>query len=170
MRIAILGNSGGGKSTLARRLASEQGLPLHEVDRIHWQPGWVLAPEDVYRAAHERMLAQPSWLIDGLGRLDSIPSRIERATMLILIDLPLWQHFCLAAERQTAWALGKLEHKPAGVEQMPSTKALFETIWTLDREWLPVIRAQLDQARTAGKDVRSIHSLEALERFDLGAT
>ena len=124
MRIAILGNSGGGKSTLPRRLASEQRLPLHEVDRVLWQPGWVLTPDDVYRAAHERILAQPSWLIDGLGRLDSIPSRIERATTPILIDLPLWQHFWLAAERQTAWAMGKLEHKPAGcrgdaVDQSP---------------------------------------------------
>jgi hypothetical protein len=38
-------------------------------------------------------------------------------------------HFWLAAERQIAWSAGELEHPPAGIREMPPTKALFENIW-----------------------------------------
>jgi adenylate kinase family enzyme len=33
-RIAIIGNAGGGKSTLARAMAARRGLPLTEVDKL----------------------------------------------------------------------------------------------------------------------------------------
>jgi adenylate kinase family enzyme len=39
MRIAVIGNSGGGKSVLARRLAFELQLPYVEVDSLLWLPG-----------------------------------------------------------------------------------------------------------------------------------
>jgi adenylate kinase family enzyme len=41
-RIAVIGNSGGGKSTVARHLAVSRGLPLVEVDALLWRPGWQL--------------------------------------------------------------------------------------------------------------------------------
>ncbi|WP_245298223.1 AAA family ATPase [Rhodomicrobium vannielii] len=40
-RVLVLGCSGSGKSTLARRLAAAHGLPLIDLDREHWRPGWV---------------------------------------------------------------------------------------------------------------------------------
>jgi adenylate kinase family enzyme len=150
---------------LARRLASQHRLPLYEVDKILWRPGWVLAPEQDYAAEHDRILAEPAWLLDGLGRLESIAPRIERATHVILVDMPLWQHFWLAAERQIAWAQGALAERPAGLAEMPPTRAFFETIWTLDRDWLPEIRERLARAERAGTDVRRIGSPEELETF-----
>jgi adenylate kinase family enzyme len=36
-RIAIIGNAGGGKSTLARKLAKQRGLRHIEIDRLLWQ-------------------------------------------------------------------------------------------------------------------------------------
>jgi hypothetical protein len=100
-----------------------------------------------------------------LGRLESIAPRIERATHVILVDMPLWQHFWLAAERQIAWAQGALAERPAGLAEMPPTRAFFETIWTLDRDWLPEIRERLARAERAGTDVRRIGSPEELETF-----
>ena len=38
-RVAIFGNAGGGKSTLARGLAAITGLPLHMVDLLEFRPG-----------------------------------------------------------------------------------------------------------------------------------
>ncbi len=38
-RVAVFGNAGGGKSTLARRLAELTGLPLHPLDVIQFRPG-----------------------------------------------------------------------------------------------------------------------------------
>ena len=39
-RIVVIGNAGGGKSTLARLLAQRRGLPHIEIDRLLWQEGW----------------------------------------------------------------------------------------------------------------------------------
>jgi hypothetical protein len=36
-RVAIFGNAGGGKSTLARELAAITGLPLHVIDKIRFR-------------------------------------------------------------------------------------------------------------------------------------
>ena len=49
-RIAVIGNAGGGKSTLARALATRRGLPYVEIDALLWRDGWQPAPEDEYEA------------------------------------------------------------------------------------------------------------------------
>ena len=61
-RIAEIGNSGGGKSTLARRLAAWRSLPLVGVDALLWQPGWQLAPILEYERAHAEAIGRESWL------------------------------------------------------------------------------------------------------------
>jgi hypothetical protein len=76
---------------------------------------------------HDAIVARADWLIDGLGQQTSISGRIARATEVILIDMPLWMHFWLAAERQIAWASGKLEHAPGSIAQMPPTLRLFRS-------------------------------------------
>lgn len=169
-RIVIIGNAGGGKSTLARKLAERRGLRHVEIDRLLWQDGWVLTPEDVYARQHRDIIQQDGWVIDGLGRQNSIAERIDRATEIILIDMPLWMHFWLAAERQIAWASGKLEHAPAGIARMPPTKGLFQTIWEVDRDWMPGIRTLCTEAEARGKIVTRLTSVDELAAFSPGTT
>jgi hypothetical protein len=164
-RIVIIGNAGGGKSTLARKLAERRGLRHVEIDRLLWQEGWVLTPEDVYTRQHRDIIAQDDWVIDGLGRQNSIADRIGRATEIILIDMPLWMHFWLAAERQMAWARGDLDHAPGGIAQMPPTDHLFRTIWEVDQTWMPAIRALCTEAETQGKIVTRLTSVDELDAF-----
>lgn len=38
-RVAVFGNAGGGKSTLAKQLAEITGLALHPIDSIKFKPG-----------------------------------------------------------------------------------------------------------------------------------
>lgn len=161
-RVSVVGNAGGGKSTLARRLGERHGLPCHEVDALLWRPDWEPAPEADYEAAHEALIEGERWVIDGLGRLESLPRRLERSTEIVFVDLPLWQHFWLAAERQIAWARGELEHRPGGAEVMPPTERLFRAIWTLDREWMPRVRTLVEARETAGARVFRIDTVEDL--------
>jgi adenylate kinase family enzyme len=161
-RIAVIGNSGGGKSTLSRALAAARQVPHIEIDRFLWRPGWRWAPIAEYEAEHARLIAGERWLMDGLGTRDSIPARLDRATEIILIDLPLWVHFWLAAERQTAYATGAVEHPPAGERQMPPTKGLFENMWNIDRDWMPDIRRLVDEEEAKGKIVVRLGSLAAM--------
>jgi hypothetical protein len=164
-RVVVIGNSGGGKSVLARHLANRLDLPYVEIDALLWRPGWQLAPPEEYAAAHAQQLGESRWVIDGLGTRASIPARLGRATDIVLIDLPLWLHFSLAAERQLAWAAGRLDHPPAGIGEMPPLRGLFQTMWEIDREWLPEIRALVDAEAARGKRVFRLASLEALDGF-----
>jgi adenylate kinase family enzyme len=164
-RIVVIGNAGGGKSTLARGLAQRRGLTHVEIDRLLWREGWVLTPEALYRCQHQEIIEQDRWVIDGLGRQDSIAPRIGRATEIILIDMPLWMHFWLAAERQIAWARGDLDHTPGGISQMPPTEHLFRTIWEVDQAWMPGIRVLCTEAETKGKIVTRLTSVDELNAF-----
>lgn len=164
-RIAIIGNAGGGKSTLARALSRKRGLPHVELDRLLWQESWQPASSDVFARRHAELIQRDRWIIDGLGQQASVLERLSRATEVILIDMPLWTHFWLAAERQVAWARGKLEHPPGGIAEMPSTRALFRTIWDVDQGWMPEIRALCIDAEADGKIVARLTNLDELDAF-----
>ena len=88
-RIAILGNTAGGKSTLARHLAKTRNLPHIEIDEIYWMPDWTAVPAEAYERDHEAALEMPEWIIDGGGDLASVQKRVDRANELILLDFPL---------------------------------------------------------------------------------
>ena len=169
MRVSILGNAGGGKSTLARRLADEHGLSYIEVDAFLWTPDWELVPEAQYTARHDDVLAGDGWILDGMGLPGSLDARFRRSTAIVLVDLPLWQHYWLAAERQAAWAAGTLALPPGGQGARPDTRQLFEFMWMIDRDLLPAIRAKVDAAEEAGTDVRRIRDVDELAGVSLAA-
>ena len=164
-RIAIIGNGGGGKSTLARTLAKQRRLRHVEIDQLLWQEGWKLSPADIYLKQHAELIASDGWVIDGLGHQASISDRLSRATEIILIDMPLWRHFWLAAERQIAWASGKLEHTPGRISTIPPTDALFRTIWEVEQTWMPALRVLCTEAETNGTTLTRLTSLEELNAF-----
>ena len=67
-RIVVIGTSGAGKTTLARKIAERLGLPHIELDAINWQPGWRDLdrhdqPEFV-RSVSEAIQAE-RWVADG---------------------------------------------------------------------------------------------------------
>ncbi len=164
-RIAIIGNAGAGKSTLARKIAANRNLSYIEIDRLLWLPGWELVPEADYKAAHAQVITGESWIIDGLGRQDSIEPRLRRATSIILIDMPLWMHFWLTAERQISWHRGRLDHPPAGGNAPPPMDALFRTIWDVDKDWMPGIRDLVQSEQKQGKRVDRISSVDELNHY-----
>jgi len=162
-RIVVIGNAAGGKSTLARHLAQRKALPLIELDKLLWQEGWRLAPADTYARKHAEIISRDGWVIEGLGSQASIPERVARATEIVLIDMPLWMHFALAAERQVKWK--EQEAPPAGSTEMPPTRELFKTMWEVDQSWLPAIRDLCGDAELAGKSVTRLFSLKDIEVF-----
>lgn len=164
-RVVVIGNSGGGKSVLSRQLAAKLRLPYTDLDAILWRPGWQLAPVEAYQSEHARLIAQERWLLDGLGRRESLPSRLARATGVVLLDLPLWMHFWLATERQIRWMAGDLPHPPGGHSEAPPLRGMFQTIWEVDRDWMPEIRSLVADAERRGKRVFRLTSVEDLEAF-----
>ena len=56
-RVAVFGNAGGGKSTLARELAVVAGLPLAVIDELEYRAGGVKVPREEYLQAYAKLLA-----------------------------------------------------------------------------------------------------------------
>ena len=87
-RIVVIGTSGAGKTTLARKIAERLGLPHIELDAINWQPGWRDLhrhdqPEFVRRVA-EAIQAE-RWVAD--GNYGSVRDMLwRRATHLVWLD------------------------------------------------------------------------------------
>jgi len=64
-RIAVVGSSCAGKTTLARELASRLGAPHVELDALHWGPDWTPRPTETFRARVAAAVAAPRWVCDG---------------------------------------------------------------------------------------------------------
>ncbi len=125
-RIAVIGNGGGGKSTLARALGSHLGIPLHEVDEVQWLPDWRRAPLDEVVQTLERWAAQDSWIIDGFGPWPVLDRRMGRADTIVYIDLPFRTHLWWAAKRQVISLLRRRAW--AGQSAPPPSLLLFRTL------------------------------------------
>ena len=96
-RVAVFGNAGGGKSTLARRLADLTRLPLYPLDMIQFRAGGGRVPHEQYLKAD--LLRQDEWIIDGFGCVASAWERFSEADTLVYVDLPLTTHYWWVTKR-----------------------------------------------------------------------
>jgi adenylate kinase family enzyme len=163
-RIAVIGNAGGGKSTLCRKLSKTLELPLFPIDRIQWQPGWVPAPHDEVKAQHDRILAQERWIIDGWGSFDIIETRFKASDTIILIDHPLYIHYWWSLKRQFACIFTPRADGPEGCPMLPMTWPLLKMIWRIHFHLRPQLLELVNDFR-ADKQVIHIQSPEALRLF-----
>lgn len=153
-RVMVIGNAGGGKSRLARRIAELLGLPYHAVDLMQWRPGWVPVPERDFSEAQAGILASGRWVIDGFGPWDSLEARFGAADTIILVDYPLWCHFWWATKRQLHALLFGREDGPPGCPMWRVTFRLYAMMWHLHRTALPVVRRMVEEKRGAARIVR----------------
>lgn len=87
-RVMIVGQPGSGKSTLARQLGELLGLPVVHIDHIHWKAGWIERSESEKDRMCSNVHAQDTWIFEG-GRSPTWPERLQRADILIWLDIPL---------------------------------------------------------------------------------
>ena len=94
-RIAFTGISCSGKSTTARRLAAQLGLPYIELDELNHGPAWTEVSADELRARVEEALAAApeGWVVEPTYTSKLGELVYERADTLVWLDLPLG--FCL---------------------------------------------------------------------------
>ena len=64
-RILVMGSSGSGKSTFARRLCDVTGLPFVSLDALFWKPGWQESERAEFDARVIEATRQPRWVMDG---------------------------------------------------------------------------------------------------------
>ncbi|KAK5652697.1 hypothetical protein OQA88_10291 [Cercophora sp. LCS_1] len=90
-RIAIVGNSGAGKTTLGRSLGSRLGLDHVEMDALFWQANWTPLSREAMRARVDHVLSETEkWVTDGNYLRATQEVVWSRADTLIWLDLPLY--------------------------------------------------------------------------------
>lgn len=88
-RIFVYGVTGSGKSVAAERIASMTGLPLHLIDDLAWEPGWVEVPETEQRRRIESICAGAEWVLDtAYGKWLDVPR--GRTDLIVGLDYPRW--------------------------------------------------------------------------------
>jgi adenylate kinase family enzyme len=84
-RIVIVGSTGSGKTTLARRLSAIFDLPHVELDALWWKPNWTNVPVEEFHACVRSAVDQPQWIID--GNYSAIRDQIwNRADCIVWLD------------------------------------------------------------------------------------
>lgn len=109
-RISVVGNSGAGKTTLARRLAEAMGIPHLELDSVFHQPDWRPLDAESFRQRVAAFTAGPSWVVDGnYGAVRDIVW--DRADTVVWLDPPrrrvmrqvIWRTLRRMATRAELW-------------------------------------------------------------------
>ena len=85
-RILIFGNSGSGKSTMARRLSADLNVPHLDLDQLAWSSPGVRKPlAESVRVLEEFRTQQPEWIAEGCYG-DLIDFLVPHATELRFLN------------------------------------------------------------------------------------
>jgi adenylate kinase family enzyme len=87
-RIVILGNSGSGKSSLAREIGQRLDLPVVHLDPLFWEPGWVEPVNEMFRERVRQAVAGDTWICEGNYSRRTFDLRLPRADLVIWLDTP----------------------------------------------------------------------------------
>ena len=159
-RVMILGGPGSGKSTLARMLGERTGLPVHHMDHIHWQDGWVERTAREKRPLALAIEAQERWVFEG-GLSSTYENRLARADTCIWLDLPvslrLWR-----VTRRTLRYFGRARPDlPQGCPERLNlqTVAFYRFIWRSRHSG----RARVERLLAGATEDKTIHHLRSPE-------
>ena len=130
MRIAIVGNSGSGKSILARLLGDVHALPVLDLDTVVWEPGSVAVlrnPADAAADLRAFCDAHDNWVIEGCyGNLTRVA--LERSPVLVFLEPGV--DACLANGRNRPWEPHKYASKAEQDERLELLLAWVEEYYT----------------------------------------
>jgi adenylate kinase family enzyme len=153
-RIVVVGATSSGKSTLAKRLADQFNLDFIELDALHWEPNWIKAPLDVFRARVDQATHAECWA--AAGNYHTARDIIwPRAQAIIWLDYSLWTIFWQLTRRTfTRWWTRELLWGTNRENLLIHFKLwsddslyrwLFKTYWRRKREY-PMLFAQPENA------------------------
>ena len=162
-RVLVMGSSGSGKSTFARRLSEIAGIPFVSLDALYWKPGWVASDNAEFGQRVAEIARQPQWVMDGnftnhgAGEL-----RRHSSDTVIWFDLP--RRSCmLGIMRRIAGSYGRV--RPEMAEGCPEKFdfEFFHYVWTYCRQQWPKLLKYFEGLRADQSFVRFTDRMQANE-------
>lgn len=97
-RVIVLGTSGSGKTTFARKLSKLLGAKYIELDAINWLANWQERDPDEFKRLVDQETRSGEWVLDGnYSRVREMTWR--RATALIWLNYPFSINFYRSVSR-----------------------------------------------------------------------
>lgn len=161
----VIGSGGSGKSTFARALSRNLGLPLVHLDREYWRAGWVEPEKDEWEERVRLLCAADEWVIDG-NYGGTLELRLGRADTAIFLDLATPSCLLGISRRFLRWRGRTRPDMPEGCPETIDLKFLLYVL-RYRRTRRPQVLARL--ARFDG-EVVVLTSRRAARRFVEAAT
>lgn len=100
MRIAVIGYSGAGKSTMARELGKLYSCPVLHLDRVQFEARWKERDRESALKIVEEFMQNPDWVIDGNYSGFYQERRLKEADMIVFLNFPRMLCFWQAVKRR----------------------------------------------------------------------
>jgi adenylate kinase family enzyme len=147
-RVLVMGSSGSGKSTFARRLANLTRLPFVSLDALYWWPGWQPSEPEAFGECVAEAANSARWVTDGnymshgAGEL-----RRSRADTVIWFDLP--RYACMTGVMtRIARSCGKVRPEIAAGCPEQIDIEFIRYVWAYRRQQRPRLLHYFEQLRT----------------------
>lgn len=88
MKIAIIGYTGAGKSTLARKIGEKYGIPVLHLDKVNYTKNWKVRDTSEAKELVDDFLENESWVIDGNYSKLEQDRRLKEADKIIFLNFP----------------------------------------------------------------------------------
>ncbi len=156
-RVAVFGNTGGGKSTLSRQIAAATGLPLHILDKVQFKPGGIPVSPEEFEQAHQEIIESETWVIDGFGNPKLLWQRLDIADTLVYIDLPIYIHFWWVTKRFVTGYFNPPEGWPENTPIWQSSMKSYKILYLCEKHLAPRYREYVEKA----KDTKTVYHLRS---------
>jgi adenylate kinase family enzyme len=158
-KVAVFGNAGAGKSTLAKRLAEITRLPLHRIDMIQFPDGGdgAKVSHEAYLKIHAELLRNQEWIIDGFDSVATAWERFAVADTLVYIDLPLATHYWWVTKRLIGGMFANPEGWPPNTPLWESSMDSYKVVWRCHRGLTPKYRRLVAEMATS----KRVHHLKS---------
>ncbi len=163
-RIMIFGFSGGGKSTLARKMGEILDIEPTHFDRLHWLPGWVESTRDYKREMIKPVLERDRWIIEGNYHHIYWNERLEKADTIIFIDVNRFTCIYQAWKRSLMYKGKTRTDMGEGCTEkfdLEFAKWVFFKGRKKRREYLKAIKQQ----KNSGKNTCILKSIKDINKF-----
>lgn len=144
-RVLVIGCSGGGKTTLSRRIAASFAMEFQSLDRdVRWLPGWTERAKDEQRTIIQDLATRDRWVMDGSGA-STFDIRLPRTDLVLWVRVP---------RRVALFGLAKrvLRHfgtvRPDMAEGCPEplpNREFLSYIWNFETKYAPLFVRNIDR-------------------------
>ena len=162
--VAVFVNTGVGKSSLSYLFAEITGLPWIPLDLLQYRPGGKKVPHAEFKAAHDALLKQDQWIVDGFGSPDTLWNRLAAADTLVYLDMPVVQHYWWVTKRFLKGAWVPPAGWPENSSLLQGTLNSYSTVWLCHTKLTPKYREYVVKAKET-KQVYHLRSRRDVAQF-----